>query len=162
MISSVRGEVIAIGLDHAVVEVGGVGLAVQATPNTLATLRRGQQARLATAPARGRTGRLHSGQGLAPRARSLAPTSGERQFITCPVCGRKSLKRKRKTGCGAGGDELVADGVAHEIMDERSMVESHLRFRRMNIDVHFFRVAIEKKQREWIARRRHQVVIGCR
>ena len=38
-----------IGLDHAVVEVGGVGLAVQATPNTLATLRRGQQARLATA-----------------------------------------------------------------------------------------------------------------
>ena len=49
MISSVRGEVIAIGLDHAVVEVGGVGLAVQATPNTLATLRRGHQARLATA-----------------------------------------------------------------------------------------------------------------
>ncbi len=49
MISSVRGEVIAIGLDHAVVEVGGVGLAVQATPNTLATLCRGQQARLATA-----------------------------------------------------------------------------------------------------------------
>ncbi len=49
MISSVRGEVIAIGLDHAVVEVGGVGLAVQATPNTLATLRRGLQARLATA-----------------------------------------------------------------------------------------------------------------
>jgi len=49
MISSVRGEVLAIGLDHAVVEVGGVGLAVQATPNTLATLRRGQHARLATA-----------------------------------------------------------------------------------------------------------------
>ncbi|MBV9922913.1 MAG: Holliday junction branch migration protein RuvA [Pseudonocardia sp.] len=49
MISSVRGEVLAIGLDHAVVEVGGVGLAVQATPNTLATLRRGQQTRLATA-----------------------------------------------------------------------------------------------------------------
>ena len=49
LISSVRGEVLSIGLDHAVVEVGGVGLAVQATPNTLATLRRGQQARLATA-----------------------------------------------------------------------------------------------------------------
>ena len=32
MIWSVRGEVLAIGLDHAVVEVGGVGLAVQATP----------------------------------------------------------------------------------------------------------------------------------
>lgn len=49
MISSVRGEVLEIGLDHAVVEVGGVGLAVYATPATLAGLRRGEQARLATA-----------------------------------------------------------------------------------------------------------------
>lgn len=48
MISSVKGEVLSIGLDHAVVEVGGVGLAVQATPATLATLRRGDEARLAT------------------------------------------------------------------------------------------------------------------
>ncbi|MFC4950810.1 Holliday junction branch migration protein RuvA [Pseudonocardia sp. GCM10023141] len=48
MISSVRGEVLEIGLDHAVVEVGGVGLAVQAAPATLARLRRGEQARLAT------------------------------------------------------------------------------------------------------------------
>jgi Holliday junction DNA helicase RuvA len=38
-----------IGLDHAVVEVGGVGLAVQATPGTLSRLRRGEQGRLATA-----------------------------------------------------------------------------------------------------------------
>jgi Holliday junction DNA helicase RuvA len=49
VISSVRGEVLEIGLDHAVVEVGGVGLAVQATPTTLAGLRRGQPSRLATA-----------------------------------------------------------------------------------------------------------------
>ncbi|PPK67385.1 Holliday junction branch migration protein RuvA [Actinokineospora auranticolor] len=49
MISSVRGQVASIGLDHAVVEVGGVGFAVQATPHTLATLRRGEQAALATA-----------------------------------------------------------------------------------------------------------------
>jgi holliday junction DNA helicase RuvA len=49
MISSVRGVVLEIGLDHAVVEVGGVGLAVQATPGTLAGLRRGAQGRLATA-----------------------------------------------------------------------------------------------------------------
>lgn len=48
MISSVRGEVLEIGLDHAVIEVGGVGLAVQAAPATLARLRRGEQARLAT------------------------------------------------------------------------------------------------------------------
>jgi Holliday junction DNA helicase RuvA len=49
VISSVRGEVLSIGLDHAVLEVGGVGLAVNATPGTLATLRRGRPGRLATA-----------------------------------------------------------------------------------------------------------------
>ncbi|GAB3157592.1 Holliday junction branch migration protein RuvA [Amycolatopsis stemonae] len=49
MISSVRGEVLSVGLDHVVVEVGGVGFAVQATPATLATLRRGEETRLHTA-----------------------------------------------------------------------------------------------------------------
>lgn len=48
MISSVRGQVLAISLDHVVVEVGGVGLAVLATPATLATLRVGEQATLHT------------------------------------------------------------------------------------------------------------------
>ncbi|GLZ34734.1 Holliday junction ATP-dependent DNA helicase RuvA [Lentzea sp. NBRC 105346] len=49
MISSLRGAVQHVGLDHVVVEVGGVGFAVQATPSTLATLRRGEEAHLATA-----------------------------------------------------------------------------------------------------------------
>jgi holliday junction DNA helicase RuvA len=48
VISSVRGQVLSVDLDHAVIEVGGVGLAVRAVPATLATLRRGEQARLAT------------------------------------------------------------------------------------------------------------------
>lgn len=49
MISSVRGQVLSVELDHAVVEVGGgVGLAVHAVPATLATLRRGEPAQLAT------------------------------------------------------------------------------------------------------------------
>ncbi|MPY78207.1 MAG: Holliday junction branch migration protein RuvA [Actinophytocola sp.] len=48
MISSVRGQVLAISLDHVVVDVGGVGLAVLATPATLATLRVGEQATLHT------------------------------------------------------------------------------------------------------------------
>jgi Holliday junction DNA helicase RuvA len=48
MISSVRGQVLSVGLDHAVIEVGGVGLAVQATPSTLGALRRGEEAGLAT------------------------------------------------------------------------------------------------------------------
>jgi Holliday junction DNA helicase RuvA len=48
MIASVRGRVAAVGPDRAVIEVGGVGLAVSCTPNTLATLRVGVDARLAT------------------------------------------------------------------------------------------------------------------
>ena len=36
MIASVRGTVAAIGPDRAVIEVGGVGLAVQCAPGTLA------------------------------------------------------------------------------------------------------------------------------
>lgn len=48
MIASVSGTVVAISGEVAVVEVGGVGLAVQCTPSTLATLRTGVAARLAT------------------------------------------------------------------------------------------------------------------
>ena len=48
MIASVRGEVLSVGLDSAVLEVGGVGLLVHTTPGTVAGLRRGAQARLAT------------------------------------------------------------------------------------------------------------------
>jgi Holliday junction DNA helicase RuvA len=40
--------VAAVGPDGAVIEVGGVGLSVSCTPNTLATLRVGAEARLAT------------------------------------------------------------------------------------------------------------------
>lgn len=48
MISSVRGEVQHVGLDHAVVEVSGFGLRVEATPMTLARLGIGQQTFLQT------------------------------------------------------------------------------------------------------------------
>ncbi|HEY6795579.1 MAG TPA: Holliday junction branch migration protein RuvA [Kineosporiaceae bacterium] len=48
MIASVRGTVLAVRLDAAVIEVGGVGMLVQATPATLAALRVGLEARLAT------------------------------------------------------------------------------------------------------------------
>jgi Holliday junction DNA helicase RuvA len=49
MIASVRGEVLDIALDHVVIEAAGVGYKVMATPSTLATLRRGSEARLITA-----------------------------------------------------------------------------------------------------------------
>ena len=48
MIASVAGPVAAVAPDGAVIEVGGVGFAVQCTPNTLAGLRVGAPARLAT------------------------------------------------------------------------------------------------------------------
>ncbi len=49
MIAAVRGEVLDIALDHAVIDAAGVGYKVMATPATLATLRRGGEARLITA-----------------------------------------------------------------------------------------------------------------
>jgi Holliday junction DNA helicase RuvA len=49
MIASVRGEVLDMALDHVVIEAAGVGYKLMATPSTLATLRRGAEARLITA-----------------------------------------------------------------------------------------------------------------
>jgi Holliday junction DNA helicase RuvA len=48
MIASVSGRVAAVSPDGAVVEVGGIGLAVQCTPGTIARLRVGEAARLST------------------------------------------------------------------------------------------------------------------
>lgn len=48
MIASLRGTVIGIGLDHAVIECAGVGYRVEATPATLATLRRGEETLILT------------------------------------------------------------------------------------------------------------------
>jgi Holliday junction DNA helicase RuvA len=48
MIAFVRGTVASVGLTSAVIEVGGVGLEVQCTPDTLADLRRGVDATLPT------------------------------------------------------------------------------------------------------------------
>jgi Holliday junction DNA helicase RuvA len=48
VIAFVRGTVASVGLTAAVIEVGGVGLEVQCTPNTLADLRRGAEAVLPT------------------------------------------------------------------------------------------------------------------
>jgi holliday junction DNA helicase RuvA len=48
MIAHVTGSVAAVSPEGAVIEVGGVGLLVQCTPGTLARLRPGDQARVAT------------------------------------------------------------------------------------------------------------------
>ncbi|WP_030529126.1 Holliday junction branch migration protein RuvA [Phycicoccus jejuensis] len=48
MIASLRGPVGHVGLDHVVLEVGGVGMLVHTTPATAAACHRGQEAALAT------------------------------------------------------------------------------------------------------------------
>ena len=48
MIASLRGRITAVRLDSAILEVGGVGMLVQATPSTLADLRAGEEVTLAT------------------------------------------------------------------------------------------------------------------
>src|SRR5262247_229571 len=48
MIASVRGRVTSVAPDGAVIEVGGVGLLIVCAPSTLAGLRLGEEARLAT------------------------------------------------------------------------------------------------------------------
>src|ERR1700757_4630822 len=48
MIAHLSGTVAGVGLDGAVIEVGGVGLRVQCTPDTLATLKPGESAQVAT------------------------------------------------------------------------------------------------------------------
>jgi holliday junction DNA helicase RuvA len=48
VIAFLAGRVAAVGADSAVLEVGGVGMAVQCTPGTVATLRVGEPARLST------------------------------------------------------------------------------------------------------------------
>ena len=48
MIAHLNGTVASVGLDGAVIEVGGVGLRVQCAPDTLATLKPGETARVAT------------------------------------------------------------------------------------------------------------------
>lgn len=48
MIASIRGSVVALGLDSVVLQTGGVGLAVACPPRVLADLTIGEQARLAT------------------------------------------------------------------------------------------------------------------
>lgn len=48
MIASITGSIAAVTAEAAVIEVGGIGVAVQCTPSTLARLRVGDETRLAT------------------------------------------------------------------------------------------------------------------
>jgi holliday junction DNA helicase RuvA len=122
MIASVRGRVTEVAGDGAVIEVGGVGLRLHCTPATLAELRVGQEARLATSlvvreesltlygfadeDARELFGLLQTASGVGPRlaqavlavhtpdAVRKAITNGEIAVLTqVPGIGRKGAER---------------------------------------------------------------------
>ena len=62
MIAHLRGTVAGVAPDGAVIEVGGVGMRVQCTPGTLATLKPGEPAKVATSLV------------VTPRTRCAAPS----------------------------------------------------------------------------------------
>jgi Holliday junction DNA helicase RuvA len=151
MISSVRGRVLSIGLDHAVIEMGGVGFAVQATPATLAGLRSGSEAQLWTSlvvredsltlygfsavEARDLFGLLQTASGVGPRlalatlavlqpeqlCRALA--DGNVAALTqVPGIGKKSAERLILEL----RDKVGADGVPGRQGDDRAQVRSEV------------------------------------
>lgn len=122
MISSLRGRVLHVGLDHVVLEVGGVGLQVHTTPATAAECRTGTEAVLATtlvvreesltlygfpgADARALFEKLQTVSGVGPRLAlallSVLPPDDARRAIAggdlaaltkVPGIGRKSAER---------------------------------------------------------------------
>ncbi|HWO65620.1 MAG TPA: Holliday junction branch migration protein RuvA [Umezawaea sp.] len=151
MISSLRGQVLSIGLDHVVVEVGGVGFAVQATPTTLAGLRRGEEAVLSTslvvredsltlfgftdADARELFGLLQTVSGIGPRLAlatlavlepdklRAALADGNITVLTqVPGIGRKGAERLIIELRDKAGPLPTADGVADSAPQVREQV----------------------------------------
>jgi Holliday junction DNA helicase RuvA len=151
VISSLRGQVLSIGLDHVVVEVGGVGFAVQATPTTLAGLRRGEEATLSTslvvredsltlfgftdADARELFGLLQTVSGIGPRLAlatlavlepdklRAALADGNITVLTqVPGIGRKGAERLIIELRDKAGPLPTADGVADGAPQVREQV----------------------------------------
>ncbi|GAA2527344.1 Holliday junction branch migration protein RuvA [Pilimelia columellifera] len=123
MIASVRGEVAHIGADHAVVEVGGVGLAVQCGPATLARLRLGEPARLATSlvvredsltlygfaddAAKQMFELLQSASGVGPRLAQAALAAHSPQALQAALHGGDVAALTRVPGIGKKGAERL-------------------------------------------------------
>jgi Holliday junction DNA helicase RuvA len=122
MIASVHGRVAALAPDGAVIEVGGVGLAISCSPGTLARLRVGDTARLATSlvvredsltlygfsddDERGLFELLQSANGIGPRLaqtilgvlppreiRRAIATADHNTLVKVPGIGRKSAEK---------------------------------------------------------------------
>jgi len=123
MIASVRGRVAALAPDTAVVEVGGVGLAVVCTPGTLAGLRVGEEARLATSlvvredsltlygfaddDARALFELLQTASGVGPRLAQAALAVHAPDVLRRAIAGGDTTTLTRVPGIGKKGAERL-------------------------------------------------------
>ncbi|MGN5239968.1 Holliday junction branch migration protein RuvA [Rhodococcus sp. SJ-3] len=144
MIASVRGEVLEIGLDHVVVECGGIGYRVNATPATLATLRRGEETRLVTAmivredsmtlygfadsEARDLFGLLQTVSGVGPRLAMATLAVLEPAALRAALADGNTAALTRVPGIGKRGAERMIvelrDKVAAYGVDENAPTSS--------------------------------------
>ncbi|MBI8989011.1 Holliday junction branch migration protein RuvA [Corynebacterium meridianum] len=116
MIASLHGEVIDIGLNTAVIECAGVGYTFTATPQTLATLRRGDAARVLTTlvvredamslygftdvPSREMFALLQSVSGLGPRLALAAQSVFAPAELANAIAGGDAKSLQRIPGVG--------------------------------------------------------------
>ncbi|MDO5511806.1 Holliday junction branch migration protein RuvA [Corynebacterium sp.] len=130
MIASVRGTVIALGLDHVVVECAGVGYRVETTPATLATLRRGEEAFLltsltvredahilhgfATDEDRGMFHLLQTVTGLGPRLALACLSVFDAGEISAAIAGEDAKTLQRIPGVG----KRMAERLVLELKDK--------------------------------------------
>ena len=115
MIASVRGTVIDVGADVAVIEVGGLGIAVQCTPQTSASLHRGDEATVHTS--------------LVVREDSLTlygfADADERGGVRDPAVGQRC-----RTTAGSGGARDASAGRSQANRRRRGRRGAHSGFRR--------------------------------
>lgn len=130
MIDSLSGEVIAIGLDHAVIECAGVGYRFLATPPTLATLTRGENTRVMTSmvvkddgatlygfaddDARGMFHRLQTVSGLGPKLALAALAVFSPAELAAHIGAGDSKAIQSIPGVG----KKMADRIALELKDK--------------------------------------------
>lgn len=137
MIASVRGRVAAVNPDGAVVEVGGVGLAVSCSPSTLANLRVGAEVRLATSlivredsltlygfaddDARGLFELLQTASGVGPRLAQAMLAVHQPDMIRKAIATGDTATLTRVPGIGKKG----AERLVLELRDRIGPVGGH-------------------------------------
>jgi len=74
--------------------------------------------------------------------------------------GSRRLWHNRHVRDRAARNEHLTDSVTDKIVNQRAVPEAHFGLGRVNIDIHFARIAIEEEQGEGETARRHEVVVS--